>query len=171
MLGKSMNWSEQFYLTWRYRENFCFILFISIPNRHMQEVRRHIRSAEIFVFIFTLMVVVFDILPAFDHFLPLLLWLPFDPYKNTFSYVFAYIYEVSCTSVATAVCLSTNMYMYVVLICLNFNYILLGERAKRVGYSNGMDSNGIDSNRSTQSKVSVYGDMTDLIKLHLKMNQ
>lgn len=140
--------------------------FLRHDFRYISYVHGQIRGAETFVFIFTLMVVIFTLLPSLDHILPLLLWMPFDPYVNNFRYVLSYLFDGCCTTVATAVCLSTNMYMYVVLICLNFNYILLRERAERIGFQK-----SLDERKAPRGKVDVYRDITDLIKLHLKTNR
>lgn len=132
----------------------------------MSNVRSQVQGAGIFSFVYTLMVVVFDMLPSFEHLLPMLIWLPYDPYAGSARYIFTYIYEVGCTYVATMVCLCTNMYMFSVLICLSFNYELLGARAKRIGHRD-----AVDGARATRTKVDVYRDIIDLVRLHLKMNQ
>lgn len=117
--------------------------------------------------LFTLNLVVFNLVPALAHILPLLYWLPFDPYATGFRYVSIFTYEMLCSLVAIFIGAATNMYMYVVLICLNFNYELLAERAQRVGYHDTFDEN----NRSTSLKSIAYNDMVRLIRLQLKMNE
>lgn len=134
--------------------------------RHMSCVRSQIRIAEVFVLVFTLMVLVFDTLPRLQHALPLLLWLPYDPYANSFLYIFTYMFETGCGVIAIVICLSVNMYIYVVLICLSFNYKLLGERARRIGRRS-----TVDMHRSACASVDVYRDVIDLVRLHLKMNE
>lgn len=135
-------------------------------RRHLEDARQSIRKAEIYVYIFMSMVVVFNILPGLVHILPALFYMPFDPYATASGYILAYSYITGCTLMATIICLSINIYMYVVLICLSFNYELLGERAQCVGCRH-----GIDKNRPTQLKADVYEDLIALIRLQLKINQ
>lgn len=112
------------------------------------------------------MVVAFNVLPGLAHILPALFYMPFDPYATASGYITAYVYESGCTLMATVICLSINMYMYVVLMCLSFNYELLGERAQCIGFRH-----GIHKNRPAQLKADVYGDLIGLIRLQLKINQ
>lgn len=134
----------------------------------MNKARGYIRITEIFLLIVALNLMVFNIIPALAHLLPVLFWLPFDPYATGFRYVSSYAYEASCSIFGTAISSLTSMYMYVVFICLSFNYELLGERAQAISFTNGTDN----KKRSPQSsKADVYNDMVDLIKLHLKMNE
>lgn len=60
---------------------------------------------------------------------------------------------------AIIVCLSANMYIYVVLICLSVKYKLLGEWTQRIGHRNAEEVN-----RSEQ--IGFYRDMIDLARLH-----
>lgn len=131
----------------------------------MERVRSQIRYVEIFLLIFAIMAIDFVILPAFQNALPLNFWLPYDPHANRFYFVCTYIWHSWCGIVATTVSSSTNMYMFLVLIFLNFAFALLGCRLECMGYGNRLCIN------RSQSKSTVYADLIDLIKLQLKINE
>lgn len=133
----------------------------------MNNVRRYIRISEILLLVFALNLIVFNVLPALARILPLLFWLPFDPYATKFRYVSTFAYEASCSIFGTAISSLTNMSMYAVFISLSFNYELLGERAQRISLPSVSDH----KQRSPQSKADAYKEMVDLIKLHQKMNE
>lgn len=123
----------------------------------MKVARGQVRYAETFVFIFTLMSTIFVIIPLTQHDFPSMAWLPFDPLASNFSYYSTFTWQAICTATVAFTVISANVYVYMVLICLSFNYILLGQRFKRLGQE--------------RSQVDVYGDLIQLIKLHLKMNE
>lgn len=110
--------------------------------------------------------VVFTMMPSLmkGKQLPTLMWLPFDPHKTTLSYSLAYIGEAMCINFIGCNNLIINMYVMLVLICLNFYYGLLGERSKHIGHKS--NSNGSIS----KSKADIYREMIDLIKCHHKIN-
>lgn len=73
-----------------------------------------------------------------------------------------YCLEIICDIVIGAIALSTAWYLLLVFTCLSFNYELLGGRAGRIG----------QQSASKESKRSdAYGQMIELIKLHMKMNR
>lgn len=124
----------------------------------MQIVRGHVRYAEAFMVIYALMATSFLIVPLTQRDFPSIMWLPYDPCASNFYYFLTYTWQLCCTATISITVISTIVYVYTVLICLRFNYISLGERLQRIGYRQ-------------HSKVDVCGDLIDLIKLHLKMNQ
>lgn len=138
----------------------------SHPHRLLTDVKGRIRKTKISMSLFALNLVVFILTPALAHILPLLLWYPFDPYATVSRFVSVFSYEMLCSFVAVFIGAATNMYVYVVLICLCFSYELLGERAQRVGLRS-----ATHDNRSAALKATVYSDMVELIKLQMKINK
>lgn len=108
---------------------------------------------------------VFTITPMITNGLPFIFWYPFDPSLNSFRYYSIYLYEVLCAVICTATNVSVNMYMFVVLICLNFYYALLGERAQLIEYPT-------DKSESMKpSKIDIYKKIIEIINFHLKINE
>lgn len=140
---------------------------LPILYRHLKDVQSHVRKTQVSMSLFASNFVVFILVPALAHILPLLYWLPFDPYATRFRFVSTFIYEMLCSFVAILLGAAFNMYMYVVLVCLTFNYELLGERAQRIGYGDADD----DKKRPTSIKSHIYNDLIELIRLQLKMNE
>lgn len=96
--------------------------------------------------------------------LPFIFWLPFDPLTSSFRYYFSYVYQAMCAIIAGGINLSANMFIFYVLICLNFNFALLSERIQHIGY-NDLNANGL------QSQMEYYKDIIDHINIHLKINR
>ena len=94
--------------------------------------------------------------------LPLMLWTPFDQYESLSTYMAMYVLDTICATVIGLMVTCFNTYLLLVLVCLNFNYELLGERAARIGHQS-------SHKRGKQSET--YGPMIELIKLHMKMNR
>lgn len=126
----------------------------------MKTVRGQMRYAEAFVYTLLAMTITFVIVPYTQHNFPTTIWLPFDPYASNLNYNISYVVQSFCGASITIAAVSTNVYVFTVLLCLSFNYILLGKRFQCIGYTN-----------RQQPKVDDYGDLIDSIKLHLKMNQ
>lgn len=126
----------------------------------MAVVRGQMWYTETFVFMFIPMVVILIIVPLIQHGFPTLVWLPYDPYASNSYYIVTFLWQSLCSIAVGITVISTNVYVYTVLICLSFNYILLGQRLQRIGCTN-----------RKRSRTDVHGDLNDLIKLHLKMNQ
>lgn len=110
-------------------------------------------------------VIVFTIIPMLSNALPFIFWYPFDPYQSVLMYNVIYLYEVLCALACSATNLSVNTYMFVVFICMNFYYSLLGERAQPIGHRS------VGGSNVTKSKEAFYREMIDLINFHLKINE
>lgn len=162
-------------------EKFIIVIFLSskkliklvtlarfLGRRYIKHARSHIRKTELSMLLFVVNLLVYDIIPGVTHSLPVLFWLPFDPFATSFRYILTFAYETGCSIAAISVGISNNMYMYVVLICMNFNYELLGERAERVGYRDAPQNR---SQPTSSLKINVYNDIVELIRLQLKMNE
>lgn len=109
---------------------------------------------------------VFTITPIITNGLPFKFWFPFDPRVTSARYYSIYVYEVFCALSCSATNLSVNMYMFVVFICLNFYYAVLGERAQLIGYQT-----ADKSKLFKQSKIDIYKKMIEIINFHLKINE
>lgn len=96
------------------------------------------------------------------------LWLPYDPFKTNIAFYLTYFHQFGCVIYAGGSNIAINLYVFSILICLNFYLMLLNERVKRIGYVNGYN----DDTKSTQfMKTSFYREMIDRITLHLKIDE
>lgn len=96
------------------------------------------------------------------------LWLPYDPFKTNLAFYLTYFHEFGCVIYAGGSNIAINLYVFSILICLNFYVTLLNERVKRIGYANGYN----DDSKSTQfMKTSFYREIIDRITLHLKIDE
>lgn len=100
--------------------------------------------------------------------LPLSFWTPFDPTKTQLTFRLMYAFEVICTWVCTAYNISTDVFVFVVLIAFNFAIALLCERIESLG-----NRNVAERRRAVQGfvKVAVYGELIELIKIHYKFDR
>lgn len=98
------------------------------------------------------------------HHLPFIFWLPFDPLASNFRYYFSYMCQAMCAIIAGGINLSANMFIFYVLICLNFNFALLSERIQHIGHDDS-NANGL------QTKMDYYQNIIDHINIHLKINR
>lgn len=108
------------------------------------------------------MVIFFAIAPYMMHQLPYMLWVPFDPFESFSTYLTMYLLDVMAGWVTYVLFACDNGYIMLVLICLNYNYRLLGERAGHIGNQR--------TNRNGQP-LETYEQAIALIKLHLKINR
>lgn len=133
---------------------------VSFPmlNRLLEVVRVHIRCADFFSIAYAITGIIFIVVPGFQYMLPMMYWLPYDPYKTIARFIFTYIWQASFATFIIMTIIATNMCVYLILICLNFNYMLLSQRLQRIG-------------SGQQIKADTYRKFVNVIKLHLKMNQ
>lgn len=104
--------------------------------------------------------------PALTHRMVTTFRLPLDPYASNINFYSTYIYEASCALFAGSMNLSANLYIFILFICLSFNFGLLSERLKRIGYIG-----PCEEDNPSRLKIDVYPEIVDHIKVHLKMNQ
>lgn len=74
--------------------------------------------------------------------------------------IIRFIWQSLCSASVGITIKATNVYVYTILICLSFNYMLLGQRVQGIGHTSRL-----------HSRADVYDDLIDLKTLHLKMNQ
>lgn len=104
----------------------------------------------------------FGIAPYCVHQFPYMFWTPFDPFGSTTTYTTLYLVELFCDIVSGAMSTCLDWYLLLVLVCMNFNYKLLGERVGRIGHQ---------PCKKKSEQIECYRQMIELIKLHLKINR
>lgn len=94
--------------------------------------------------------------------LPFMLWTPFDPFARFSTYITLYLLEVMCAIFSGAMATCANWFILLVLICSKYNFEVLGARVARIGHQ-------ASSQKDMQN--GAYGEMIELVKLHMKMNR
>lgn len=94
-------------------------------------------------------------------------WTPFDP-KADLTFRSMYAYEAFCMWVADSYNLTTDIFVFMVFIVVNFAISLLCERIETIGAHS--DARQCQKEQPL-AKVVVYAELIDFIKVHYKFNQ
>lgn len=100
--------------------------------------------------------------------LPFFTWLPFDTYASTFSFSMVYAFQFLCAVYAGGSNVSVNMYIFLVLDCVNFILQLFNTRLANLGYANYMEH---QASEIPFKKISFYRETIECIMLHLKIDK
>lgn len=110
--------------------------------------------------------------------LPLSFWTPFNPTEQSTIYFAMYAFEVLCTCVCTAFNISTDLFVFVLFLVINFAFALLCERIEAIGTHNKSENlqsdrtyNQQDQSEFVVDQIQVYNELIKIIGTHRKFNR
>lgn len=126
-------------------------------------IRKIVHTYSLFA---TLNLIILILMPLLTNKLPFNSWYPFDVHKANYRYYLAWLFQFGCGIFAGGSNIAVNMYIYSVLVCVEFCLNLLGMRLMGLGHKK--KQMAWSNQRET---VTLYREMVELILLHIQIDR